>query len=159
MTAADRPSVTDNARAEAWAEGYGAGIERGQGLERTGHLATRRHELGPAPRNPYLSAGRAEPPTATVEDAARVLWEHDNALGTTPAWRVSVLRDALAGLLATARPEADTETVARVLYESGTGFTLTKGKPWEGLTDRSRENVRRQAQALLAHFHITERQQ
>lgn len=39
--------------AVAWDEGYGEGVQRGIGLERTGHLVTRRHELGPIPTNPY----------------------------------------------------------------------------------------------------------
>ena len=42
--------------AAAWDEGYGEGVQRGIGLERTGHLVTRRHELGPIPTNPYKEA-------------------------------------------------------------------------------------------------------
>ena len=38
---------------DAWDEGYSEGVQRGIGLERTGHLMTRRHELGPVPVNPY----------------------------------------------------------------------------------------------------------
>lgn len=41
------------AAAKAWREGYDEGVQRGIGLERTGHLLTRRHELGPVPANPY----------------------------------------------------------------------------------------------------------
>src|SRR5690625_1232223 len=43
---------------------------------------------------------------------------------------------------------ATTEDAARVLYESGTGFKLTKGKPWEELSESSRDSQRRLAQAL-----------
>jgi len=43
---------------------------------------------------------------------------------------------------------ATTEDAARVLYESGTGFKLTKGKPWEELAESSRNSQRRLAQAL-----------
>lgn len=43
------------------------------------------------------------------------------------------------------------EHTARVLYESSTGYTMTNGKPWEQLTDTSRDSQRRLARALDAH--------
>ena len=59
MTAADRPSVTDDARAEAWDEGYQDGLRQGG-----------EGEDGPRYVNPYRAAARAETTTATTEDAA-----------------------------------------------------------------------------------------
>src|SRR5690625_1778888 len=98
-----RPSVTDDARAEAERRYPSDVADRGLTYP-TG--AVREHSQAAFVAGAAWAAGRVEATTATVEDAARVL------------------------------------------YESGTGFKLTKGKPWEELSESSRDSQRRLAQAL-----------
>ena len=128
MTAADRPSVTDDARAEAWDEGYQDGLRQGG-----------EGEDGPRYVNPYRAAGRAETTTATVEDAARVIRE---AIYLTPEEPFHTLpqdaADALAeaGLLATARTRPTREQVIDALVMSPLSDTAgTDMRPFEQTAD------------------------
>lgn len=83
MTAADRPSVTDNARAESIEEAYQRGHEDGFWNGKTTDMSPRQAAEFMAPYRatcPGCAAGRAETTTATVAtDAPALLAELERA--------------------------------------------------------------------------------
>lgn len=90
-----------------------------------------------------------------VEEAARIACpeppghDHRPDLDQGCAWALMLCETlADAGLLA--RPQPSRDDIARTLYEVGPGFQLTRGKPWEELSNTSRENKLRDADAVLA---------
>ena len=144
MTAADRPSVTDDARAEA--ERHYPALNADDEALTYPRSAVREHARGGFVKGYEAgwAAGRAEATTEATERIAR-------QIAATTAMTGLNAREYVNAARAIQRAEtttATTEDAARVLYESGTGFKLTKGKPWEELSESSRDSQRRLAQAL-----------
>lgn len=91
MTAADRPSVTDNARAEAWDEGYQDGLRQGG-----------EGEDGPRYVNPHRAAGRAETTTG-CEHGGQLIRKFDGG-------RSAILCEKCMTILGYMPPERPAET-------------------------------------------------
>src|SRR5690625_5186065 len=162
MTAADRPSVTDDARAEA---------DRRWGDRRTSdRLPSDWLDEGMASGfvlGAQWAAGRAETTTSVIHlsnpDDGASFCDQPVTIITEAGDTRPMCQTCHRGAMKHAHRRAETTTAttedaARVLYESGTGFKLTKGKPWEELTESSRNSQRRLAQALAdAGLHATAR--
>src|SRR5690625_3235425 len=125
-----RPSVTDDARAEAERRYPSDVADRGLTYP-TG--AVREHSQAAFVAGAEWAAGRAETPAGLTvsEDGSVLNWQGVNYVPQRAETTTATPEDA-----------------ARVLYESGTGFKLTEGKPWEELAESSRNSQRRLAQAL-----------